>query len=176
MFIIFDGCDNSGKSSIATELSKRIDYPYLKYSILNKENLDKKVVSHITLESSLFSIRILKLLEDPKIIIDRHYPSEFVYGNVFRKRTQEDLHKLKVIDREMAEIKNHLIIICYKTILKEKIEDFIDPEKYEMITNTYKDFTKFTKANYLLLDTTDEDLEKQLLIIRNKISDVRNGS
>ena len=43
MLIIFDGPDNSGKTTIAQALAKEIEYPYFRHRGTNKDNYKKQL-------------------------------------------------------------------------------------------------------------------------------------
>jgi thymidylate kinase len=172
MLIILDGCDNTGKSHIAKALSIKLKYPLLKYSIVDRANLNTKELSHVALESSEYSLRILTCLGNPNIIIDRHYPSEYVYSSVFR---HPNFAKLTRIDNCLVDLlPEHLIVVCHKRKLKEKKSDFIDFKKYSLLQSKYFEFVKnFSRANILLLDTTDENLDKQIVTIIDTLNRCR---
>ena len=168
MLIILEGHDNSGKSSIGIALSKAIGFPYLKYSNITKYNIDKDMQSQININSSIYGLSILNALGNPDIIIDRQYPSEYAYGKVFRKTTFQDIG---FVDSFLSEnFKKHLIIITEKSINIQKENDFVLHKYYDELREAYRDFIKKSSANCLLLDTTDQNLEKQLDIIKNRIS------
>jgi len=160
MLIIMDGCDNTGKSSIGLALSKAIDCPYLKYSNITKDNIDKDTQSEININSSIYGLSILNALGNPNIIIDRQYPSEYAYGKVFRNTK---FHDIEFVDSFLSKNFNkHLIIITEKSINIQKENDFVLCKHYEELKEAYRDFAKRTSAKCIILDTTDQDLYKQL--------------
>ena len=160
MLIILEGADNTGKSSIGLALSKAIRFPYLKYSNVSKDNIDKDILSKININSSIYSLEMLNALGNPNIIIDRQYPSEYAYGKVFRNTT---FHDIGFVDRYLSEnFKQHLIIITEKSINIQKENDFVLFEHYDKLKEVYRDFAKRTSAKCIILDTTDQDLYKQL--------------
>jgi len=160
MLIIMDGCDNTGKSSIAQALSKAIGCPYLKFSNVSKDNINKDILSKININSSIYGLSILNSLGNPNIIIDRQYPSEYAYGKIFRNTTFQDIG---FIDSYLSEnFKQHLIIITEKSINTQKENDFVLCEHYDKLKEAYRDFAKRTSAKCIILDTTDQDLYRQL--------------
>jgi len=170
MLIIMEGCDGTGKSSIGLALSKAINAPYLKYSNVTKDNIDKDILSKININSSIYGLSILNSLGNPNIVIDRQYPSEYAYGKVFRNATFQDIG---FIDNYLSEnFKKHLIIITEKSINIQKENDFVLCEHYDKLKEAYRDFAKRTSAKCIILDTTDQNLEKQLKIIRSRIDGI----
>lgn len=171
MIIIFEGPDNSGKTSIAKALSAGIGIPYFKYSVINKNNFVHGSPDAI-LESGYFSLLLLSQMKGGDIIIDRHYPSEYAYGQVVRKK--RNIKALRKTDDVCASIKEHLIVVCYKDTDNFKEDDFVKKKYYKALKNEYIKFAKkFTRANVLLLETSDENLAKQLDAIENRIESCR---
>ena len=164
MLILLEGHDNSGKTTIGLALAKLINFPYLKYSNVIEINITKDLLSHINICSSMYGLTILKSLGNPNLIIDRQYPSEYAYGKVFRNTKFEDI---KYIDTYLVEnFKEHLIIITEKSINIQKANDFVLCKDYEPLKEAYREFVSKSGANCLILDTTDQNLEKQLGIIK----------
>jgi len=163
--IIFIGVDNSGKTTIAQKLSNEIGIPYYK-----KEN-----------EKSLFNNRDLNILFSEafymysfldktgySIIRDREYPCEFSLSKVYQRETREDL--IWELDNKYFNL-NTFFIFCYKDEYKNFSDELISFDKIEEIKNKYEEFLSLTKNKYLKLNTTDENLENQLLKIKEFIGE-----
>ncbi len=158
MIILCEGHDASGKTTISKELSRLIEYPYFKYKWTTKNTITNKdvheLVNYVVCD---YSLRLLHI-SNTNIIIDRHYPSEWVYGSTYRNL---DIKTLDNIDQFFSKI-NGILVICYKTEIKTKINEFLSINEIEKIRNKYFEFGKYTKCkNILFLDTTDENLEEQ---------------
>ena len=157
--IIFEGVDNCGKTEIATALTKRLkNYQYFK---VKEERLHIEKVDHVILrQSHLLQLNFFYELArqvDFNIIMDRFYPSEFVYGSLFRTIDEE---KIWEFDKMFAELGTKIIIL-------QKQDDRLEDElwtKEQLITikAKYQEFAAKTKCQVLLLDTDSEELEWEL--------------
>ena len=170
MIVIFDGCDNTGKTTIAQALARRLMWTYFKYTFVDKSLLANDICSIVNENLERYSLQMLEALggsygRGVNIIIDRHYPSDYVYGRMFRNRTLESLRK---IEEHLIQLR-HLIVICTKDEIEVKDDAFVDKTQQKTANNMFRDFKNFSNANVLLLDTTDENLEKQLDTIIKRI-------
>ena len=159
--IIFEGIDGTGKTNISKELSKRINYKYLKFKPESNRWFDPEIDLIYGVRKELFYLKEFNL----KVILDRHFPSEYVYSQVYNRPFLEKL--LRKVDLEFKKLKT-LIIICVKNI--KNYEDELlkfDDETYKKIKDKFVEFSKWTKCNVILFDTTNEDLENQMKRILN---------
>lgn len=169
--ILFEGFDGTGKSSIAKELSIKLNIPYFK-----KPNDDESLTSNYNPEMSLIYetrkfIEFLdaKVIKD--VIIDRDYISEFAYGKILRDKIYKDnnIERFIWLYDSLLFKQDFFIIYCFKNN-----DTFIDKyntvmQNKEEIINRYSLFMKNTHNRVLLLNTTDKDLKKQLEIIETFI-------
>ena len=102
------------------------------------------------------------------VIYDRLYPSEYAYSRAYNRATSHD--KIMSMDERYAKM-GALIVVCYKDpkAYQKDDKEIIDVSKYETLTAWYKEFKKITKCKYLMLDTTDENLEAQLATIQAEL-------
>ena len=159
--IIFDGADKVGKTEISKELSKVIDIPYFK----NKSEWDafSKEPSYFLNSLRYGAPYFLNFLKDTgtSVILDRAYPSEWVYSKVYGRPTDEKM--LSYLD-ELASSFDVKIIIPYRTNyegLRDDVHD-IDECHLQKISDTYGDFVKWTKCDVLHLCVDSEDLEWEI--------------
>jgi thymidylate kinase len=162
MNIIFIGCDNSGKTTIAKELSKYLNIPYFKNN--NEKVKNRNYLNALYYESILY-YNFLKQT-GYSCIRDRDYPCEYVYSKIFNRETDDNF--ILEIDRKYKEI-NTLFIYLYKDEYKEFKDDFINKEHIELVKKYYKEFLNLTVNRYIKINTTDEDLDRQITIILNSI-------
>lgn len=169
MLVFFEGHDKSGKTTIAKALVKTLkvlgkNVAYLKdldsYEAI-KHNNDIALCSHIGLYGSLY----FKYL-DPSLIliVDRYVLSDIVYSKVFNRKTDS-----KINNRILTEVKSlgGIHIICYKTGDLQKDELFSNQDKIR------DEYLKFNDTNIFKLDTTDENLIKQVKTCIEIISNYR---
>jgi thymidylate kinase len=161
--IILEGCDGTGKTEIGKELSRILNIPYFKN---NKEHIhffDENITKYRFLDQ----LYIYEFLKQTKysVIIDRAFPSDIVYTNVFRPN-KELINTLYDIDEKFSNL-NTIIIYCYKQ--NHFIDDeIIDSSKYLSITNEYEKYLLYTKCRVINLNTTDENLNREINEILEK--------
>lgn len=154
MIIIIDGPDGSGKTYIAEALARDLILPYSYQRFVCEENKYDTSLNDLHEGSEIGTLTLIKNV-GYDVLFDRHYPSEFVYG---QRRRGRALDSVKRSDDILASIPNHLIVICAKQTS--------EPE----IRTAYKDFVLWSNANVMYLDTTDENLAAQLTAIKSRIS------
>jgi len=165
--IIFDGPDQCGKTEIAKKLSKVIGIPYFKNENERQEfkDDDKDYFMNMTKYSDPFFISYLKQSK-ANIILDRSYPSEYVYCKAFNRDTDWDT--LKWIDKQYAKL-NALIIICHRseyTLADDLCPDRLNVNKITELDKYYKQFVKsYTECNVKFLNVDDENLSREILEI-----------
>jgi cytidylate kinase len=160
--IIFEGPDSSGKTHIAQALSKQLQIPYFKNDGEHQLAL-KCETGLVTRYAGPYITSFLRQVP-VSVIIDRHYPSEFVYAHV--KRRPYDRTVLRQLDAAFASM-DAKIILCVKT----QYTDYDDANQYvkqseiSAIRDRYVEFLNWTDVSTLLLNTTSENLSEQLSII-----------
>ena len=160
--VIFTGVDMCGKTNIASELSRLTGIPYFKpaeerLTFLN--NQDKFIM-----DTRYADTRMADFLKQTghSVIFDRGYPCEWVYSRFFNR--QSDHECLKHIDKMHSKIGTKLII-THRTSY-ENIVDDLDPSltgtKLSTLESLYRDFSKWTKCDYMFLNVDSEDLDKEI--------------
>jgi hypothetical protein len=160
--IIFEGVDRVGKSTIARELSKRVSIPYFKNERESKNFLNPSDYFINTLRySDPYFLSFLKQT-GYSAIIDRQYPSEWVYSKVFQRTT--DLDALKRTDQMFASL-GAVIVICWRSDHEHRYDDqfpsVIDDEKLWQLHDAYCDFENWTSCKFVYLNVDDENLERE---------------
>lgn len=172
MIILFEGVDNSGKTTIAQEFARMNNYSYFKYSSIDKQSISDQQRQLVHEAEEMYSIALLKSLPFCNIVIDRHYPSDYAYGQLYRNQSIKSIVK---IDQAFASLTNHLIVICHKNDSSFKHDDFIPHEDYDKLRSLYFEFFGFTDANAIMLDTTDQNLSTQIAMIQCNVHKVMLG-
>jgi len=157
--ILMCGVDNCGKTEIATALAKRLpDYQYfkVKQERIHIEKIAPEILKQAHLLQLNFFYEFARQAEF-NVIMDRFYPSEFVYGSLFRKIDEE---KIWEFDKLFAELGTKIIILQKQN---DKLEDELwTKEQLIAIKAKYQEFATKTKCQVLVLDTDSEDLEWEL--------------
>lgn len=164
--IIFEGPDLCGKTEIGKELSKQYKLSYFKNNC-EHENFRNNNFLGTAFVEAFYLLDMLKQVEfkENGIILDRHIPSEYVYSKVYDRITHEE--SIWKIDEELADL-GATIIYCTKTHYKDFNDEVITLDKIEHIKYFYEEYFTKTKMNVIRLDTTDENLERE-------ISDIKKG-
>lgn len=154
--IIFEGHDNSGKTILSTELSEALGIPRFKFSSCHSHFATKyDFLLRTYYDQSMF----IEFLEQTgySIILDRSYPSEYVYGRVFNRPVDDKF--ILELDERYSQL-NTTIIICDKrdAFKGYKEDEVVDVCNLVVIKKTYKQFFKLTKCNTIFLDTTKQNL------------------
>jgi thymidylate kinase len=163
--VIFEGCDKVGKTEMARELSKRTEIPYFK---------NKSEWKAFSSDPDYF-VKALRygdpyfytFLRDTKtsVILDRSYPSEWVYSRVYDRKTDNDA--LSHIDFLAASF-GVKIIIPYRTSYSGLKDDIHNIGEYHLqkLSDTYEEFAKWTKCDVLRFCIDSENLEWEMETIR----------
>jgi len=165
--ILFEGADMVGKTEIAKELAKKLDIPYFKNTGEWKSFLDPKDYFVNTLRyAEPYFLSYLKQTE-ASVILDRSYPSEWVYSKAFGRETDDNA--LAAIDQKFHDL-GAKIIIChrstYKGIKDDRFPDKLGSEKLEEIDRLYDKFSAWTRCSVIRLLVDDEDLEREIKDIK----------
>jgi thymidylate kinase len=157
--IIFEGTDSCGKTNISHAFAAK--YPSFDYFKLEKEKLFIKTLSpeqiRLMHENEIdFFLSFLKQVH-VKVIMDRNYPSEIVYGRLFRTVDEELMSK---VDAEFAELGTKIVLLTKDDSLLR--DDIFNKPDLLKIKKGYEQFAKETKCEILTLDTSDFNLDEQI--------------
>jgi len=158
--IIFEGHDNSGKTSIATNMARMWNYQYFKSHLQAKHFKERTFLQALRFETDY----LLDFLEQVQVggkglIIDRHLPSEFAYSFAFDRETDHEY--IWNADEKLAKMRA-CIIYCYKDEVINYEDHLIDESKVQAIKEGYEWYLEKTKMKYLKLNTTNQILHEQL--------------
>jgi len=160
--IIFEGPDRCGKSNIAQELSKRLDIPYFKNK--RESKFFKADPGYFVKALKYADPYFISYLQQTKasIILDRSFPSEWVYSQAFNRETNLDI--LRMVDGLYAGIGAKIIIPTRKDYALCSPDQFeeIDKEMLVKLDGLYTDFESWTSCETKRINVDDEDLEREL--------------
>ena len=88
LFVIIEGCDNTGKSTLINNLKNyynKITLHNLHYSNVKQENISEVIKYNKKLYNEMFELMTFALKNDKTgLIFDRSHLGEIVYGNIYR--------------------------------------------------------------------------------------------
>ena len=139
LIVILDGPDMTGKSEIGRELAHRADAIYFKNDI-------ERQMFGSSEEYFLGAIRyglphILSLLRQSEfgLVLDRSYPSEWVYSRAFNRPTDEDA--IRLCDAQFAELGGHVVITrrkSYEGIVDDTHPHLVNTEMLKKLDGLYE--------------------------------------
>lgn len=166
--LLFEGPDRCGKTEIGSALARNLNITYFKNKSEHENFINEDTLVKFKIETQ-YLLQQLKGLEykNNGIVLDRHFPSEYVYSKVYKRKTDEDL--IWHFDNEFAKL-GTVLIYCYKSEYKYFSDEIIKLEEIGKIRDVYEnDYLKKTKMQVISIDTSDEDLDTQLTTIFKKI-------
>lgn len=156
--IIFAGHDKSGKSTIAKALSKELNIPIFKVQ-RDKRWWDPEVNLKYLTEGCTQMIEQTSM----SVILDRWVDSDYMYSKLFDRDI--NYRKIWEIDERLSKL-DTLLIVCYKEpsgyIVDEEDADYVNPKMYAAMTSYVNEFANQSKCRSIHINTTDQDLEKQI--------------
>jgi hypothetical protein len=159
--VIFCGPDRSGKSTIAKKLAEIMGGQYYKNTDESKYFSDGGDMFRNLLE--YHGPAFVSFLEQIKIngglVIDRFTPCEYAFATVFNRETNFQL--IFDIDSRLAALDVHLIY-CYKDTYENWDDDPIKFERIGQLKQAYQFYCAVTKMKCLQLETSDQNLNKQM--------------
>lgn len=171
--ILFDGCEKTGKSTIARELSKQLNVPIFT-SEVSHDRLKSSFKDGTDLFYEAFRIDqpfLLSFLRQTQysVIQDRSYPSQYVYPLMYAKNGRIfDEPLLKWTDKEYKKL-NAKIILCLKKEFNDEKDEIINNTDFKTIQQYYLQFSKWTECDCLILYTDNRDMESQMITIKEFI-------
>lgn len=164
--IIFEGADHCGKTTIAQEFVKRNpEYSYfkVKQEQIHVEKLSPDVLKQAHLLQLNFFYELARQV-DFNIVMDRFYPSEYVYGGLFRNIDEE---KIMEFDKLFAAINTSIVVVEKKD--DRLVDKLWSKEQLIAIKDRFIKFAAESKCNVLRLHTDSENLEEQLTHVNDFI-------
>jgi len=164
--LIFEGHDQSGKTTIAKAMSAELSIPYFKI-----ERVDRWWDPEINVKYTTSALTDFIRQTNANVILDRWHLSDYMYGMLFKRSV--DSGRIFEIDRVLAKM-NASIVICYKDPEKyqadPKDSEYVAAKDYERMTDIYKTLIKWSNCKTLLLNTSDENLKGQIDRIKQHIA------
>jgi thymidylate kinase len=158
--IIFDGPDGCGKTEMGKELSKRTGIPYFRMATQHENWRTGKFKEALEFDQTY----IAEFLKQTcySAIIDRAYPSEWVYSSVFKRETNPAV--LRSVDGIFSELGADIIIPVKESYERNREDEVIPSDKYKAIHDKYIEFSKWTRCRAWVMnvDSLGCDIEREI--------------
>lgn len=158
--IIMEGPDGCGKTEIGKGLSKVLGIPYFKMTT-EVQNWRKGKFKEALEFDQTYLLQFLKQTGH-SAIIDRAYPSEWVYSQVYNRETNEDI--MQMIDYGFSKLDTHIVIPWREDYSNNRHDDLVTNDKLQAIHDKYFEFMKWTGCDKIPInvDRYKNDLGREL--------------
>lgn len=158
--IIFDSPDRTGKTNIAQGLSSEFHIPYFKMPGNEKMHWREGTFQTSLEFDQTYALEFLRQT-GYSVIMDRAWPSEWVYSVVFQRKTNSKL--LSELDEAYAQLGAWIVVPLRMTY--EIPDDLVPLEKQRDLHDMYNEFCdRFTMCNTvrIYVDTYKEKLADEV--------------
>jgi thymidylate kinase len=167
--IVFEGPDGCGKTNIAQGLSADLKIPYFRMPT-QEENWRRGGTSFrdALRYDQTWNAEFLRQTRC-SVILDRAWPSEFVYSKVYKRETDEET--LRKVDEAMARLGTQVVIPLRHDYSKVREDDLVARELLPVIHDRYQDFAEWTRCACILIyvDGYEKNLLEELRLIKNEL-------
>lgn len=168
--LIVEGPDGSGKTNIAEGLALKYQLPYFKQA-QQKKNWTDGGDSYLN-ELRFGERRQIDLIRRLGIdaVFDRGFPSEWVYSQVFGRKT--DMDYLNEVDKAYAQMGAYVIICLRHDYGKVREDDLFDVKKnIEALHDAYLRFVHWSRCDtrVIYVDAFGNDLQRELMVLAQDI-------
>ncbi|MFP7265761.1 hypothetical protein [Bacillus altitudinis] len=151
MIIILEGCDCCYKTTVAKQLSKKLDY-----KILRGSSFELAKGSQESLYDYCF-----RLTEHDNLIIDRYIYSNLVYATMFPGHAKLSDEQVSNIEDKLLSNAKLIYLYARPEVIKERIlsrgDDQVNTKDVEPIVKLYNDVIPKSKLHTYSFDTKKYD-------------------
>ena len=167
--IVLEGPDGCGKTEIGKGLAKRIGVPYFKMNT-EAQNWRKGKFKEALEFDQTYLVQFLKQT-GYSAVIDRAWPSEWVYSRVFKRDTNPNV--LFDVDRAFAGLGTRIIIPWREDYSRNRHDDLVPNSKLIELHEAYFDFMEWTACDTIPInvDFYENNLERELSYILQIMED-----
>lgn len=165
--IIFDSPDGTGKTNIAQGLSMDLKIPYFRVPTQETQWVERSFVHSLRYGEPMMLNMIKQLKMD--IILDRAYPAEWVYSQVYGRET--DMKVLERVDEEFAKLGAHIVVPLRRSYDKVRHDHLVAKEMLPKLHDKYLEFVQWTMCSTVVIYVDDfkNDLKTEVELIKSGI-------
>ena len=170
--VILDSPDGTGKTEIAYALSKELKVPYFRMATQHENWRKNKFKEALEFDQTYLAEFVRQTRAS--VVIDRAYPAEWVYSQVFKRPTNMDV--LKTVDEAFARMGAYIVIPLRHDYSKSRKDEVVSPDKLKPLHDKYLEFREWTLCSTVTIyvDAFNNDLKKQLPLIIDELDFARN--
>lgn len=161
--IIFDSPDGTGKTNISQALSQELKVPYFRMGSQHDNWRRGKFKTALEFDQTYISEFLRQT--GHSVIIDRAYPSEWVYSRVFGRDTNTKV--LFQVDEAFAKMGTTIVIPLRHDYSKSREDEVVLNSELPKLHDAYLEFQKWTQCNTIAIyvDDFENDLNRELPLI-----------
>lgn len=165
--VIFDSPDGTGKTNIAQALSSQINVPYFRMDSQHDNWRKGRFKDALEFDQTYISSFLRQTKTN--VIIDRAWPSEWVYSKVYNRETNNEL--LEKIDDEFASMGAYVVIPLRRDYSNSRPDEVVKPEELKPLHDKYVEFCEWTRCStiQIYVDDFHNNLNKQLPLLVNEL-------
>lgn len=173
--LICEGPDSCGKTEIGIALAKKLSMEYFRMPTQHENWRAGKFKEALELDQP-FLIELLRQTKLDDLVIDRAWPSEFVYSQVFDRDT--NWQALEEIDREHSDLGTTIVLLLRSTYVGSREDELVPQQKLQALHDQYLDFMDWTKCDVIamLVDKYGNDCKQQVPRLIDAITHARTQS
>lgn len=162
--IILDSPDGTGKTNIAHGLSLDLKIPYFKMKTEHEYWRQGKFKESLEFDQT-YSVEFIKQTKC-NVIIDRAYPAEWVYSQVFNRSTNMEV--LEQVDLEFAKLGAYIVIPVRHDYSKSREDEVVPNNMHQKLHDKYMEFRRWTRCSTITIyvDSFKEDLKREIDLLR----------
>lgn len=166
--IIFDSPDGTGKTEIALALSKELNIPYFKMNTEHENWRKGKFKEALEFDQTYLAEFLLQTKHSA--IIDRAYPAEWVYSQVYGRETNMSI--LEQVDAKFAKMGARIIIPVRRNYNEARSDELVENHMLPILHEKYIEFKKWTKCNTITIyvDAFYNNLEYEIPALKRELS------
>lgn len=158
MICIIEGADGSGKSTLSTQLAQR-----MRAKLIDHEGMAKHPKDIGTAFSQIEQRLITDLAEDMRgdIVMDRHFPSEWVYDRIFKR----DFDEAAIWDLDQRTSKIPHLAVFLRLDKNRQTDDHVDSSMIELINFEFESYIVQSHMDWIEIDgelSKEKVLEKAM--------------
>lgn len=162
--VIFDSPDGTGKTEMAKELTNYSfivnNAPYFRMGSQHRNFVEGRFKTALEFDQTY----IAEFLRQTghSVVIDRAYPSEWVYSKAFDRETNEEV--LNAVDEQFAQMGAVIVIPLRRDYSKNREDEVVKKEMLQDIADLYEDFIDWTSCRTISIyvDDFENDLKKEI--------------